>query len=286
MEEVELFLTAHNIDPSAGKELRSEPPHVALAVLERGPLRACTNPSGALVARIRDAKRGILSGGAAQGVRILPPATPVDPNAPEAERFLQENRIDVAAAASFRAETLDIQKLILSKGPLTNSTNPSASLMARIRNCKANVAQGGGLPGMGPLPPGALPPGQVTPGGPLPLMSGLVTGGGAAPPPPGPPPGPPPRPPPLQLEDNRAQGAIGAAIEDDIQKAISKLKMAAAQPGPQPPGMVSSGGPASPGGRFASSPPARIDGGQQLSEVDKALQMEALKAIQALNNQP
>merc|ERR1719456_1143370 len=59
-EEIDVFLSTHQIDPAAARELRNEPPHVSLAVLDRGPLRACNNPSGALVARIRDAKRGVL----------------------------------------------------------------------------------------------------------------------------------------------------------------------------------------------------------------------------------
>lgn len=275
MEETEIFLQAHAIDPSAAKELRCEPPHVALAVLERGPLRACTNPSGALVARIRDAKRGILSGNQGRFAPV-PPVAPMDPNATETERFLAENRIDVAGAASLRAEPLDIQKLVMSKGPLTNSTNPSASLMARIRNVKANLQQGGGLPGMG----GPLPPGQV------PLMSGLVTGGGGPPPPPGPPPGPPP----LQLEDGNPDAkrqrteenpSIQAVIDDDVMKAINKLKAAAAQPPPgaMPVGLISSGTAATGPAESPSPPP----GAGPVTDEDKALQAEALKAIQALN---
>merc|ERR1712039_427341 len=116
----------NQIDPSAARELRNEPAHVALAVIDRGALKACTNPSGALVARIRDAKRGVLP------VAPRPVGSAVaslDPDVSELDRFLSENLIDHAGIVSLRAEAKEIQKIVMAKGPLTRSTNPSASLM-------------------------------------------------------------------------------------------------------------------------------------------------------------
>merc|ERR1711976_1120848 len=154
-------------DSAAQKELRNEAPHVQLAVLERGPLRACTNPSGALVARIRDAKRGILdrgrnSGGASQ--------RPLDPNSSELDKFLADNRVDQAAIASMRCETPEVKQAVMAKGPLVNTTNPSASLMARVRLVKQELQGGNNMgtpnsiapPMMPPVmpPPPALPPGM------------------------------------------------------------------------------------------------------------------------------
>lgn len=161
-QEVDTFLTTTTppIDSAAQKELRNEAPHVQLAVLERGPLRACTNPSGALVARIRDAKRGILDrgrnkGGAAQ--------TPLDPNSSELDKFLADNRVDQAAIASMRCETQEVKNAVMAKGPLVNTTNPSASLMARVRLCKQEVQGGNNVGTPNPPPPAVIPPMMAPP---------------------------------------------------------------------------------------------------------------------------
>lgn len=239
-EEVEVFLQVNNIDDAAARELRSEPPHVALAVLERGPLRACVNPSGALVARIRDAKRGILGGAARYGTVAV---VPLGPDATEADRFLVENRIDQAGAASFRSETAEVQKAVMAKGPLVNTTNPSASLMARIRTVKVNIQAGIGL-GLGaPAPLGGMQPQAMgTPA--------------------------------LALEDHRFAGVGAGApgdpgafnMGDEAARAISK--MVSGQAGPPSLSMALRGA-------NGSSSITNIE--------DKRLQDEALKAIQALN---
>jgi len=260
-EEVENFLRINCIDTAAAKELRTEPPHVALAVLERGPLRACTNPSGALVARIRDAKRGILQGGGRFG-QIAQPAAPLDANASEADKFLSENRIDQAGAASFRCETAEVQKAVMAKGPLVNTTNPSASLMARIRNVKVNAqnAQNSALSlGMGGAgnTAGVLSAQQP--------LAGLVSGGGqtlAASPP-------------LALEDGRS----AVTMDDEVQKAIGKLQ-AASQPGVGLPQATQASAPPS---HLGQQPPTGAPGPIMTNNADQRLQDEALKAIQALN---
>lgn len=170
LQEVEEFLQLHQIEPSAARELKNEPPHVSLAVIDRGTLKACTNPSGALVARIRDAKRGLMAGAPAAGG----PASSLDPAASELDRFLSENLIDQAGIVALRAESKDIQKAVIAKGVLTRSTNPSASLMARIRNCKSeafggppsrppNAAPSVGAPSFNALPP--PPPAMLPQGG-------------------------------------------------------------------------------------------------------------------------
>jgi len=206
-EEVELFLRTNGIDDAAARELRNEPPYVALAVIERGPLRACVNPSGALVARIRDAKRGILSGGAGRYGGV-PMPMPLDPNASELDKFLAENRIDQAGIISLRSEPPEVQKAVMSRGPLLNSTNPSASLMARIRYVKQEAQLGGGaLTSLGSQPPRAL---EAPP---------------LAPPPPAP----------FALDDQQRSGAAAtvAKVDDghlagEALKAIQKLNGAAA----------------------------------------------------------
>ena len=172
VQEVDIFITSNNIDDAASRELAREQLHVQLAVLERGPLRACTNPSGALVARIRDAKRGVLSGNNSRYGSA--PLLTIDANSSELDRFLVESRIDQAGVASFRSETAEVQRAVMARGPLVNTTNPSASLMARIRTVKQDMANGGtGMP-----PPGSGPPGGL---GALGGLGGLLGGGPPAP---------------------------------------------------------------------------------------------------------
>jgi len=161
LQEVEEFLQLHQIETSAARELKNEPPHVSLAVIDRGTLKACNNPSGALVARIRDAKRGTLA--AAPMRPAGSPASSLDPDASELDKFLSENLIDQAGIVALRAESKDMQKAVIAKGSLTRSTNPSASLMARIRNCKSEAFGGppsgppsttpSGAPSFTPPPP-------------------------------------------------------------------------------------------------------------------------------------
>ncbi|CAK0850595.1 unnamed protein product [Prorocentrum cordatum] len=279
-EEVDAFLLANNIDAAASRDLRKEPPHVALAVLERGPLRACANPSGALVGRIRDAKRGVLGNRGQYGG--VPPPSSLDGNTSEVDKFLISNGIDQAGIASFRSEAPDIQKLVMAKGNFINTANPSASLMARIRTVKMDLASGaptlGGAEGAGtgaaggPMQPG-LPPGMgMAPG--LANILGIPPGqqapaglGGGMPPPPS-----------MALEDSsRPAGAFqtgpaGAiqtgSLDAEARRAIEKLNFSMAQDG-------------------AAAPPsaATQPGGAQsfASSEEKALQDEAFRVIQSLN---
>lgn len=278
-EEVEMFLFANNIDTAAAKELRNEPPHIALAVLERGSLRACTNPSGALVARIRDAKRGILSGTARYGAPAQPLSS-LDPAASETERFLATNLIDQAGAASFRSEMLEVQKAVMAKGPLVNTSNPSASLMARIRTVKQNGGPGapgaapgaGAMPGMGAPPLGIQLPAPAGGPGIIPILAQAPSGMFGLPGQPGPPMQALPAP----AVDTGAVAApqlspaeaarTSAAISDDVQKAIERLKAGGAPP------------------PHAVAMPAQTSTNAGMANAeDTKLQAEALKAIQELN---
>merc|ERR1719356_248760 len=60
----------------------------------------------------------------------------LDPNASELDKFLAVNGIDAAASNALRYERPEIQQNVISMGNFTTSTNPSASLMARIKNVK------------------------------------------------------------------------------------------------------------------------------------------------------
>jgi len=232
-EDVEAFLTANAIDPVAAKELRAEPPHVALAVVERGPLLACSNPSGALMARIRDSKRALNQG---------PAPVPLDPNMSEGERFLATFRIDAAGVSAFMAEPPEMQKLIIEKGTLANSSNPSASLMARIKNLKAAAQQ----------PQFASP---LT-------MAGLVTGGG---------PNAAPAPGPKRVLKSLASPTLPPASPSADLPASKRLR------GPSSPERSSPGPPPPP----SSPPPPPPTGGSLEDSTMLAEALKAIQALNA-----
>jgi len=144
-EDVDGFVKNNRIDAPAARDLRNEPLEVQLAVLDRGPLSVCVNPSAALIGRIRDAKRGIHEGrgpslatSQAAGDALLPITNSGQPMG-EVDKFLLENRLDQGAVLSFKAESPDVQKAVMEQGPLFNCTNPSAALMGRIRAVKMGV---------------------------------------------------------------------------------------------------------------------------------------------------
>lgn len=252
-QEVETFLAANAVDMGAANQLRREPTHIALAVIERGPLRSCRDPSGVIVARIRDAKKGTLgparTGPSAKPAAPLPPAQAIDPNASQIDQFLAMNRIDTAGVIAMKNESPDVQMAVMGKGPLSNSTNPSASLVARIRLIKE--------PGQAGLAPGQPPPPAGTPA----LMAPL--------------PGPPMGAPPLALQDNGSGGDMNM----EAMKAIQKMgqvggQFVQSQPGAVPPPPM-------------MPPPANGNMQPQSGNInnvqDKRLQDEALMAIQGLN---
>eukprot|EP00747_Dinoflagellata_sp_TGD_P047974 gnl/TRDRNA2_/TRDRNA2_145335_c0_seq1.p1 gnl/TRDRNA2_/TRDRNA2_145335_c0~~gnl/TRDRNA2_/TRDRNA2_145335_c0_seq1.p1 ORF type:complete len:245 (+),score=43.13 gnl/TRDRNA2_/TRDRNA2_145335_c0_seq1:95-829(+) len=212
-EEVEAFVSQNNIDVNAARELRSEPPHVALAVIDRGPLTKSTNPSASLVGRIRDTKRSLFQNGKGGGVPM--PAAPLDPgHASELENFLAQNNIDHGARSALAAEKPEIQKMVMGKGNFTKSTNPSASLMARIRHVKNPDYRPDAGKGGGPLQPG--PQGMPPPGFP-----------GMAPPPPPAFPGPGTAPQ-LSLPSSE-QGAVSGDMDSQAASAIQKLQASLGQ---------------------------------------------------------
>jgi len=245
MEEVEKFLTENAVDMGAANQLRREPTHIALAVIERGPLRSCRDPSGVIVARIRDAKKGTL-GPAPTNIRPAAPAAPkpapalptapLDANASELDKFLVANRIDPAGVIALKSESPEVQAAVMAKGTLGNSTNPSASLVARIRLLKE---PGQNLPP--PMAPGLVPP---PPAG----APALAT------------------PPPPALMDGD--------VSSEAMKAIQKLQAAQSQPGTMPATMPGDAPP--PPIQNGTSP--AIDNAE-----DKRLQEEALSAMQAIN---
>lgn len=133
-EDINRFVTDSNVDASAANELKLEVPEIQWAVLQRGPVRSASNPSAALVGRIRDAKRMKLNGGTTSSAPFSTTAASVDDlQVAEVDKFIMENRLDPTAARSLKSEHMDVQKTVMAQGPLLKCYNPSGALMGRIR---------------------------------------------------------------------------------------------------------------------------------------------------------
>lgn len=291
-EEINQFIVQNRVDGPAARDLRVEPVHVQLAVLDRGPLTRCSNPSGALIGRIRDAKKVVRQpggapatihqsiqlplgqsgppvpmGGAQPPPPMMPPpagiggqlALPMPGMGGDLERFIAENKLDQGAATSLRSETREVQDKVVAMGPLVNAINPSAALMGRIRSVRAGVTNyQGGMAVLGAAPqPMSMPSVGALPAG-QPFGGGPFGGGcGCA-------------------------GACGGSIQDramsnEAMKAIRSIQdFASRAPETREP-MHMQQAPARPHEQLSAQPQPN------LTIEDSRLQAEALKAIQAIN---
>lgn len=75
------FGQENKVDVPALRELRNEPVAVQFSVLDRGNLLGCNNPSGALIGRIRDAKRAVMAKLSGAPAAVPPAGTPAAPPA-------------------------------------------------------------------------------------------------------------------------------------------------------------------------------------------------------------
>jgi len=271
-EDVENFVKHNRIDAPAERDLRSEPLEVQLAVLDRGPLSVCVNPSAALIGRIRDAKRGIHEGrgpnpvipAASKGFGELVPSSGSTQPLSEADKFLVENRLDQGAVISFQAEPPEVQRAVMEQGPLFNCSNPSAALMGRIRAVKMGMQShyfGGSSANPGGGAPAPLANGTATPA----ASAALEQEGRQAP----------------EATGREGSGATIENIEDSRlnEEALKAIQMLNAEP--REPDMPTAAGEALAGGRPRTS---LVSG----DEVDKFIAENRLddRAAQSLRLEP
>merc|ERR1740121_1771082 len=110
--------------------MRSLTPQLQQIVIDRGSLAECSNPSSALIARIRDARNAPQIAAHAQAMNIHP-ASPE-----EVEHFIAVSRVDERAANSFRSEQPIVQRLVLDRGTLSDCSNPSSALISRMKDAR------------------------------------------------------------------------------------------------------------------------------------------------------
>jgi len=115
------FIRDNNVDEGAQHALWELGPEEQDQILGEGP---CTgaNPSAVLMSRIRRL--------AIERAAYAPPLNPGD-----VDRFLRENKIDDAAAATLRDCDPEIQKRVVAEGQVTGR-NPSAIVASRIRRAQ------------------------------------------------------------------------------------------------------------------------------------------------------
>lgn len=142
--EVDGFVVRNRIDDRAASTLRSCDPDVQRSVLERGDMTDCSNPSSALMGRIRQAKDLDRPPGAPRsfvglGIGSSPGGAGPTGSA-EIEDFIRDNRLDESAARSLREANPEIQKAVLDRGPLVGTQNPSSATIVRIRDARKELA--------------------------------------------------------------------------------------------------------------------------------------------------
>merc|ERR1719183_719278 len=101
--------------------------------MERGDVKDCRNPSSAILGRIKDAqKAGSFGGSSPRGN-----ATPED-----VEQFIAEGGLDDRAQDALRGCPPDVQRVVIDRGPLTDTRNPSSAVLGRIRDAQGSPGSG------------------------------------------------------------------------------------------------------------------------------------------------
>lgn len=163
--DIDAFLSHNGVtDRKAAHVLRDASPTIKRLVISSGDLYGYGDPSNLLVARVRDAKAGILNstGGCPTG-GMCPGGSP---SPSEIESFLKVNEVDEISSSQLRGSPPHVQRMVLSRGDLRTARNPSSALLARIRDARSMYVDG--MPPLlhthfpmfaGSFPHSAVPPG-------------------------------------------------------------------------------------------------------------------------------
>eukprot|EP00418_Pyrodinium_bahamense_P000548 CAMPEP_0179014226 /NCGR_PEP_ID=MMETSP0796-20121207/2140_1 /TAXON_ID=73915 /ORGANISM="Pyrodinium bahamense, Strain pbaha01" /LENGTH=776 /DNA_ID=CAMNT_0020709769 /DNA_START=72 /DNA_END=2402 /DNA_ORIENTATION=+ len=140
--DVELFLLGNEVDDDAANALRACDPEVQKVVIGRGDLTGARNPSAALLARIREAGNAGGSSGAWGSNGSAPGGWGGQTDA-QVEGFIASNSLDDKAADALRTCEPHVQQVVMARGDLSSARNPSAALLARIRDAQNRKGSGG-----------------------------------------------------------------------------------------------------------------------------------------------
>jgi len=121
--EVEAFIADNDVDERAAASFRSQAPIVLRVVMGLGGLTSSTNTSASLMGRIKKAKERV------DQVKI-------EVASQVGEFLANEPDVDERAGALLRAQEPHVQLVVMDRGTLATSSNPSKSLMGRIRKAQ------------------------------------------------------------------------------------------------------------------------------------------------------
>lgn len=134
MQAVEAFIAESGVDDMAADKLRTSPAEVQRIVTEKG-VSGARNPSSALLARIK-AVQASLPGGSSSSFAPARPSSSQQwgPSEDEVEHFIATNNVDATAADALRLASPAAQDAVMRRGSLSGARNPSAALLARLRD--------------------------------------------------------------------------------------------------------------------------------------------------------
>lgn len=131
--DVEDFIERHQLDERAVVQLRSLPPE-ELQIIVNADLTNARNPSAVVLSRIQ---------------RVRDDGHRADAHRHAVEEYLSRNSVDEVAGGALKMLPMEVQQQIM-QSDLSNSRNPSAVLLSRIRAAEASL----GVPAGQPPPPG------------------------------------------------------------------------------------------------------------------------------------
>lgn len=186
---VESFLKENGIDERACDALQACSPAVQQAVLMRGGVKDCRNPSSALLGRIKDAqgdsgKGGMKGDGGMKGGKGKGGGGGIfdmvmgmlsgggggcwggdswgngggkkggKKGGRDVQDFLRNNNVDESAANAFIGAGPEVQYAVMERGDLSGARNPSSALLGRIKDAAGGKGGGkGGKKGKGGYSP-------------------------------------------------------------------------------------------------------------------------------------
>jgi len=140
-EEMETFIEDNQLDGEASGILRELDESLARELLDRGPLTDARNPSAVVLSRLRSIKTAEKN----QRFGSLPPGKPkmdLGNLQREISKYVRDNELDERAESSLKEADEPVLRELLSAGPLTDARNPSAVVMARLKEIQRDLERG------------------------------------------------------------------------------------------------------------------------------------------------
>jgi len=133
---VERFVAECGIDEQAAEVLRKSHPDVQEEIIARNDVAQARNPSSALRARIRDVESSLMASPARPSQAPTSSGRPSGNIVARVEEFIAANGVDERAAETLRSQQGHVQAIVIDRGDLVGTRNPSSALLARIKDAQ------------------------------------------------------------------------------------------------------------------------------------------------------